>query len=664
VKNAKEKQMNGRMREGTAGIFRKGFAVFALAGLLAAAAVMTGCEDALAALGGEDDSKNTEEQITYDADGWNVDDPADNMNENGTLFSDVDGLDRQGYDVDGWNGKDENDMKNKNGTLYGADGFDRDGWDAEGYGKDGFNVYGWNRDGQNVNKTNYDSNGFGIDGLHKDTGTQFDSNGYDRDGYDEDGWDINDNHKDTKTKFDGNGYDRGGLDINGFNAGGNYKNKDGQKYADDSDYGNQGYDVNGWDNKGFKADGTYKNTGNQYANDTDYGNVVGYDKNGWDTHGFKADKTYKNTSSQYANDNDYGYLGYDVDGYNENGLNKDTHQNREGGLYGLNGKDWNGNAMPALLAGLDGDEVFIDGAKDVTVPTQFGGDTNLSTITSDQANAQSRIGGMTESAAKDLISQSASLAYAYQQVANKYSGLSTMATAIATQEKTMAVGAYTILTDWKTYNSTYGENINAIWNAVFEGEGKADAKTKFDAYLAAYKIALYKGQSVRSENTEANNAATSFSNAISTLNSTYSDTISTTIDAASNAALKVALLTQINAAMEVDDKVNIAEDQVTLKNLNEILLQQTGDVAELQAFITDVSSIPNASYYVKTTGGVPLKTVVDANSIGPIQVGQKVGSVPTTAMGTQKLNDLINGFDPEYLKLKQQVAGKDEIALV
>jgi hypothetical protein len=47
-----------------------------------------------------------------------------------------------------------------------------------------------------------------------------------------------------------------------------------------------------------------------------------------------------------------------------------------------------------------------------------------------------------------------------------------------------------------------------------------------------------------------------------------------------------------------------------------------------------------------------------------VPVGSNITTIPIVVIGTQKLNDLINSFDPEYLKLKQQVAGKDEIALV
>jgi hypothetical protein len=636
--------MNERITEGTAGIFRKGFAVFALAGLLAAAAVMTGCEDALAALEGDEDSKKTEEQAAYDADGWNLDDLTDNTNENGTLFSDVDGLDRQGYDVDGWNGKDLTDMENKNGTLYGADeldrqGYDAEGWngkdpgdmqnkngtlyDAEGYDRQGYDTHGWNREGQNTTGTSYDDKGFKADGTYQDTGSLYDSNGYDRDGYDEDGYD--------KKGIDKDGYNKSGYDKEGYNK--------------------QGYNDAGFDRDGYNADGK---------------DAEGYNKQGWNDEG-----TNKTTKTKYNTD------GYDVDGYNQNGLHKDTHKNREGGNYGLNGKDWNGNAMPALLAGLnlDNEDIFVNSAKDVIVPVQSGY-IYLSSVANDTANAQNGIISMMNKPTEGLISQSASLAYAYQQVANNYSGLQTMAQVIATQEKITAVGTYTTMTDWSAYNDTYGTNIAAIWNAVFNG--KEAAKTKFDAYLAAYKAGLASNQSVRSEKrTELNSA---FTTAISTLNlSPYNESLATpstdgttqakTNNAAIIATLKTKLLEQINAVMEVDSNVNIAADQTTLKNLNEILLQQTGDVEELRAFVADVKAIPSSSYNVRYAGGMILQSYVNTyesgNATSIIPVGSKITVIPTTiAMGTQKLNDLINGFDPEYLKLKQQVAGKDEIALV
>jgi hypothetical protein len=628
VKNAKEKQMNGRMREGTAGIFRKGFAVFALAGLLAAAAVMTGCEDALAALGGDEDSKNTEEQANYDENGWNLDDLTDNTNENGTLFSDVDGLDRQGYDVNGWNGKDLTDMQNKNGTLYGADGYDREGYDTAGYDKDGYDIYGWNEDGHNkVTDSAYDAKGFKQDGTYKETNSLFANDddygciGLDRDGYNEAGWNVNNDNKTTGTKFDSDGYDVNGLNANGFDANKDYKGKTGVKYADDDTYGNQGYDVDGYNEEGWNKQHINKVT------------ETAFDEAGYD------------------------YEGYDADGYNAQGVNR---QNQP---------------RPAKLAGLNGNEVFADSGKtkDIAIPTTRGS-ISLATVTSGLSGGQDGINGMFNAAATELVGQSVSLAYAYKEVADQYSSLQIMANAIATNEKAMAVGAYTTLTDWKTYDTTYGDNITAIWNAVFNG--KTDAKTKFDAYLAAYKAGLASNQSVRSEQrTELDNA---FSAAITALNtSPYNETLTTpstggqaqakTNNAAIIATLKTKLLEQINDAMEVDDKVSIAADQTTLKNLNEILLQQTGDVEELRAFVADVNAIPSASYNVNYSGGKTVKSVDDEFPDYPsgVPVGSNITTIPTSvAMGTQKLNDLINGFDPEYLKLKQQVAGKDEIALV
>jgi hypothetical protein len=623
------------MREGTAGVFRKGFAVFALAGLLAAAAVMTGCEDALAALGGEDDSKKTEEQVAYDADGWNTDDPADNMNQNGTLY-DKDGFNRAGYDAEGY-GKDgyhKDTDRDKDGfdrDGYDTAGYDKDGYDRDGYDVNGYDIYGWNQDGTaNKNGTAYDDKGFKADGTYKETSSLFANDtengntvGYDRDGYNADGWSVDPTDMTNKNGSNfKDGYDRNGLDANGFNISGDYKNQNGVKYANDDTYGNQGYDKEGYNAAGWNKEHKDKTT-------NDFFNNAGYD-----------------------------YEGYDRDGYNANGMDREGHE------------------RPAKLAGLDGDDVFASSGKtkDITIPTQSGffylASAESTTTGLSGAIFNMLIGLAGGGQASNFVGQSASLAYAYQQVATKYSTLSTMATAIASNEKTMAVQAYTVLYNWNDYVSTYSTNIDAIWNAVFEG--KTEEKTKFDAYLAAYKAGLASNQSVRSEKrTELDSA---FTTAISALNtSPYNETLSTpstggqaqakTANTEIIATLKTKLLEQINAAMEVDDKVSIAADRTILKNLNEILLQQTGDVEELRAFLDDVACISGASQGLDMGSGYTLQT--ESSYLPAVQVGSKVNfQAIISAVGTQKLNDLINGFDPEYLKLKQQVAGKDEIALV
>ena len=96
------------------------------------------------------------------------------------------------------------------------------GYDAEGFDCLGYNADGFNRDGLNPD-------GFDEDGIHHQTGTEFnrfgetadgsrynsdgydcngcDEDGYDEDGYDSEGWDSDGLHRDTGTEYDENGYD-------------------------------------------------------------------------------------------------------------------------------------------------------------------------------------------------------------------------------------------------------------------------------------------------------------------------------------------------------------------------------------------------------------------------------------------------------------------------
>lgn len=56
----------------------------------------------------------------------------------------------------------------------------------------------------------YDELGFNKDGVHKDTGRKWDSDGYDVNGFNKRGI-----HKMTGTKFNPQGFDQNGCDING-----------------------------------------------------------------------------------------------------------------------------------------------------------------------------------------------------------------------------------------------------------------------------------------------------------------------------------------------------------------------------------------------------------------------------------------------------------------
>ena len=93
-------------------------------------------------------------------------------------------------------------------------------------------------------------------GLHKDTRTKYDPEGFDRNGlhkdirtiYDPEGFDRNGLHKDTRTKYDLEGLDRNGLhkdtrniyDFNGFDRNGLNKETKTIYYP-------EGFDINGYD---------------------------------------------------------------------------------------------------------------------------------------------------------------------------------------------------------------------------------------------------------------------------------------------------------------------------------------------------------------------------------------------------------------------------------
>jgi hypothetical protein len=94
----------------------------------------------------------------------------------------------------------------------------------------------------------YDSNGFDNQGLHQDTGTEFDANALTKDGdeYDLAGYDINGN--------DVNGFNADGIDSRGFNSSGDNTITGTRFDVDHLAYDGTAYD-NGYDWEGFDADG-------------------------------------------------------------------------------------------------------------------------------------------------------------------------------------------------------------------------------------------------------------------------------------------------------------------------------------------------------------------------------------------------------------------------
>lgn len=212
-------------------------------------------------------------------------------------------FDEEGYDKYGFRGFGDDNNKytktkyDENGfnikgihkdtlTEYSKAGFDREGYDANGYGTNGyrnpdypFAIYSCldNRDLTGViiealTAFKY----FDEDGIHKDTGTR----------YNKEGFDIKGTNKDTLTKFDNNGFDRHGFDRHG-------------------------YDKNGYDEDGFNKKGINTDTGNLYGLDS-Y-DTFGYDKDGYNNDGFNKEGRNKDTGTYYALD------GYDKDGHDRGG---------------------------------------------------------------------------------------------------------------------------------------------------------------------------------------------------------------------------------------------------------------------------------------------------------------------------------------------------------
>ena len=153
---------------------------------------------------------------------------------------------------------DENGFKIKNGIHKDTKTF----YDNNGYNKDGFNKNGFNKSG--YDKNGYDKNGFNNDGYDKNG---FNKDGYDKNGFNKNGFDINAFDKEginyiTKTNFDINGFDKSGFNKNGFDIKGIHKDTKTK------------YDLNGFDKNGFDIKGIHKDTKTNL-------DINGFDKDGY-----------------------------------------------------------------------------------------------------------------------------------------------------------------------------------------------------------------------------------------------------------------------------------------------------------------------------------------------------------------------------------------------
>ena len=96
------------------------------------------------------------------------------------------------------NGFDEIGIHKETGTAFNPDGYNRYGCDKDGYYFNGRNSLGFNKDGYNQEK-------FKVDGFNDEGINQFTGSSYDHEGFDEDGI-----HVRTRQKFNESGINREG----------------------------------------------------------------------------------------------------------------------------------------------------------------------------------------------------------------------------------------------------------------------------------------------------------------------------------------------------------------------------------------------------------------------------------------------------------------------
>jgi len=283
------------------------------------------------------------------------------------------------------------------GVRYGEDGkpvsifvYDEEGYDEEGYDQEGYNQEGWSRPdkyGQIWNRNNinqntqtiydkdgYDRNGWSRDGINKETKTNYDSEGYDRNGLDEFWCYRPDKYgqiwsADNTDPLTGDIYDLEGYAINGFNAQGwnrdninvitgeiydsmgwdrnhttRYDNNgepvngiiDGISYENGVPilvYDEEGYDQEGYNQEGWSRPDKYGQIWNRYNVNKETGTIFGtdrYTRDGWNLI-FPAIPFNRITGTKSDSE------GYDRNGFNTEGINKET-----GTIYNKAGYDKDG----------------------------------------------------------------------------------------------------------------------------------------------------------------------------------------------------------------------------------------------------------------------------------------------------------------------------------
>ena len=113
------------------------------------------------------------------------------------------------------------------GTFYDKEGYNKDGYNEYGYNKEGYDKEGYNKDGidkEGYNKEGYDKTGYNKVGYDREG---YNKNGYDRTGYNKEGYDWAGYNKNgyNKEGYDREGYNKDGIDKNGLDRNGYDKNK-------------------------------------------------------------------------------------------------------------------------------------------------------------------------------------------------------------------------------------------------------------------------------------------------------------------------------------------------------------------------------------------------------------------------------------------------------
>ena len=163
----------------------------------------------------------------------------------------------------------------------------------------------------------YNEFGFNSEGVHRN-GTRYDDEGYGADGFDEDGVDregfdregFGSDERDREG-FDREGYKENGYDRNGFDKNGiHFLTK--KKY-NTAGYDQEGYNANGYDSRGYDRNGFFIDGFNREGINKD--TATEYDARGWSRYGRK----HKETGTGYDPE------GYNVYGFNESGRNREGY---------------------------------------------------------------------------------------------------------------------------------------------------------------------------------------------------------------------------------------------------------------------------------------------------------------------------------------------------